>query len=207
MTGPELKALRGKVGLSQKDLAGKLRLNQTRISLYERGALVIAPEVEEKIEKVLVEFQVRRKTEPPVEKGRPKKMSRAEKDAKAKEEWDRKTAEYVEKHGRESTDRAVISKESMHQELQSETAKTETVSLKTETVSLLDETPRMPIEVMVCTDVTLSRETLSALADLILKGIRVLREEPVAIRPEVLRAEKEGDRYRARTQELLGRGY
>ncbi len=200
MTGSELKALREKVGLSQKDLAGKLRLNQTRISLYERGALVIAPEVEEKIEKVLVEFQVRRKTEPPVEKGRPKKLSRAEKDAKAKEEWDRKTAEYVEKHGRESTDRAVISKESMHQEFPSETA-------KTETIPLWDETPRMPIEVRVCHDVTLSRETLLALSDLILKGIRALREEPVAIRPEVLRAEKEADRYRARTQELLGRGY
>ena len=136
MTGSELRDLREKVGLSQKDLAGKLRLNQTRISLYERGALVIAPEVEEKIEKVLVEFQVRRKTEPSVEKGRPKKLSRAEKDAKAKEELDRKTAEYVEKHGRESTDRAAISEESIHQagetkptDLQSKTAKNETVSL------------------------------------------------------------------------------
>ena len=200
MTGSELRDLREKVGLSQKDLAGKLRLNQTRISLYERGALVIAPEVEEKIEKVLVEFQVRRKTEPPVEKGRPKKLSRAEKDAKAKEEWDRKTAEYVEKHGRESTDRAVISKESMHQELPSKTA-------KRETVSLWDETSRRPIEVRVCHDVTLSRETLLALSDLILKGIRALREEPVSIRPDVIQAAKEGDRYRTRCQEILTRGY
>ena len=183
MTGSELKALREKVGLSQKDLAGKLRTNQTRISLYERGALVIAPEVEEKIEKVLVEFQVRRKTEPPVEKGRPKKMSRAEKDVKAKEEWDRKTAEYVEKHGRESTDRENVSGEST----------------------------RPPAEVRLCSTVELGPETLKAIKDMIETAIRELAkvkaQAPVTIRPEVIQAAKEGDRYRAQAQEKLGRGW
>ena len=62
-----------------------------------------------------------------------------------------------------------------------------------------------------CSTVELGPETLKALKDMIETAIRELAkvksQAPVAIRPEVIQAAKDGDRYRAMTQEKLGRGW
>lgn len=68
-----------------------------------------------------------------------------------------------------------------------------------------------PAEVRLCQTVELGPETLKALKDLIEAAIRELGkmkvEAPITIRPEVIQAAKEGDRYRAQAQEKLGRGW
>ena len=66
-----------------------------------------------------------------------------------------------------------------------------------------------PAEVRVCSTVELGPETLRAIKDMIETAIRGLMktDAPVAIKPEVIKAAKEGDRYRAQVQEKLGRGW
>ena len=68
-----------------------------------------------------------------------------------------------------------------------------------------------PAEVRMCSTVELGPETLKALKDVIETAVRELAkvkvEAPVTIRPEVIQAAKEGDRYRAQAQEKLGRGW
>ncbi len=68
-----------------------------------------------------------------------------------------------------------------------------------------------PAEVRVCSTVELGPETLKALKDMIETAVRELvklkSQAPVTIRPEVIQASKEGDRYRAQAQEKLGRGW
>ena len=89
--------------------------------------------------------------------------------------------EPVENDISKSTDRPVISTESTHRPL-----------------------PDLPRTITV----ELSPESIRRLGQIILDGIRAMREEPVAIKPEVIQAAREGDRYRARAQEILnGRGY
>lgn len=62
-----------------------------------------------------------------------------------------------------------------------------------------------PAPVALPSRVELGPMTIRVLADLILAGIREMRGE-YAIRPEVIQSAKEGDRYRARCQEILTRG-
>ena len=68
-----------------------------------------------------------------------------------------------------------------------------------------------PAEVRMCSTVELGPETMKALKDMIETAIRELVnvkvQAPVAIKPEVIPAAKEGDRYRAQAQERLGRGW
>ena len=68
-----------------------------------------------------------------------------------------------------------------------------------------------PAEVRLCSTVELGPETLKALKDMIETAVRELAkvkvEAPVAIRPEVLNAKRDGDRYRAQATELMGRGW
>ena len=113
-------------------------------------------------------------------------------DREAKEEWDRKTAQEMKRRGEvpqnvendlsKSTDRTVISTKSTD-----------------------------PAEVRLCPTVELGPETMKALKDMIETAIRELVnvkvQAPVAIKPEVIQAAKEGDRYRAQAQERLGRGW
>ena len=68
-----------------------------------------------------------------------------------------------------------------------------------------------PAEVRLCSTVELGPETMKALKDMIETAIRELAkvktEAPVAIRPEVINAKRDGDRYRAQATELMGRGW
>ena len=68
-----------------------------------------------------------------------------------------------------------------------------------------------PAEVRVCSTVELGPETMKALKDMIETAVRELAkvkaQAPVTIRPEVLNAKRDGDRYRAQSTELMGRGW
>ena len=68
-----------------------------------------------------------------------------------------------------------------------------------------------PVEVRMCPVVELGPETMKALKDMIETAVRemvkVKTEAPVAIRPEVIKAAKEGDIRRSQTQAILGRGW
>lgn len=67
-----------------------------------------------------------------------------------------------------------------------------------------ESTPE-PVQVRIFQTVELGPETMRAIKDLIETAVRQLRMIPIS--PDVLKAEKEGDRYRAKTQEVLGRGW
>lgn len=74
-------------------------------------------------------------------------------------------------------------------------------------VTFTESPPRLPDPPKTLV-IELSPESIRRLGQIILDGIRAMREEPVAIKPEVIQAAREGDRYRERTQEILnGRGY
>ena len=68
-----------------------------------------------------------------------------------------------------------------------------------------------PAEVRMCSTVELGPETMKALKDMIETAVRELvklqSQAPVTIRPEVLNAKRDGDRYRAQSTELMGRGW
>ena len=67
------------------------------------------------------------------------------------------------------------------------------------------------IEVRMCPVVELGPETMKALKDMIETAIRELVnvkvQAPVAIKPEVLNAKRDGDRYRAQSTGMSGRGW
>ena len=68
-----------------------------------------------------------------------------------------------------------------------------------------------PAEVRMCSTVELGPETMKALKDMIEMAVRemvkVKTEAPVAIRPDVIQAAKEGAEYRRKTQAIIGRGW
>ena len=79
-----------------------------------------------------------------------------------------------------------------------------------------------PVQVRMCQTIELGPETMNAIKDLIETAIVALKETQltpeslknisyalrgISITPEVIQASKEGDRYRAKTQEILGRGW
>ncbi len=108
-------------------------------------------------------------------------------EVRAREWWQKKTDAYLEaqRQRRKSREEEGTSKESL--------------------------TVPPPVEVRMCSTVELGPETLKALKDMIETAIRELvkvkAQDPVTIRPEVIQAAKEGDRYRAQAQEKLGRGW
>ena len=192
MTGPQLRIIRECAGISQLKLAQMLGTSQTWVSRFERGLSLIPESVAEKVALVL--------PKPTLEAQKVK-----EEEIRAREQWQKKTDTYlktnrgrprkesVEKGDPESTDRENVSGES-----------TSGVD------AALTGSERTVIhEVRLCPTVELGPETMKALKDMIETAIRELGkvQAPVTIRPEVIQAAKEGDRYRAQVQEKLGRGW
>ena len=194
MTGPQLRIIRECAGISQLKLAQMLGTSQTWVSRFERGLSLIPESVAEKVALVL--------PKPTLEAQKVK-----EEEIRAREQWQKKTDTYlktnrgrprkesVEKGDPESTDRENVSGES-----------TSGVD------AALTGSERTVIhEVRLCPTVELGPETMKALKDMIETAIRELAkvkaQAPVTIRPEVIQAAKEGDRYRAQAQEKLGRGW
>ena len=66
-----------------------------------------------------------------------------------------------------------------------------------------------PAEVRMCSTVELGPETLRAIKDMIETAVREMAKSqaPVTIRPEVLNAKRDGDRYRAQSTGMSGRGW
>ncbi len=60
----------------------------------------------------------------------------------------------------------------------------------------------LPTEAHICTTIELGPETMKALRDMIDAAVRAMKTE--ALKPEVIAAQRDGDRYRKRTQEILG---
>ena len=108
-----------------------------------------------------------------------------EEEIRAREQWQKKTDHYIEAQREERKSR------------KERTAK--------------EALPVPPAEVRLCSTVELGPETLKALKDMIEMAVRELvkvkAQAPVTIRPEVIQAAKEGDRYREKAQEKLGRGW
>ena len=192
MTGPQLRIIRECAGISQLALGKMLGISQTWISRYERGLSFIPELMAERVAMVL--------PKPTLEAQKVK-----EEEIRAREQWQKKTDAYlktnrgrprkesVEKGDPESTDRENVSGES-----------TSGVD------AALTGSERTVIhEVRLCPTVELGPETMKALKDMIETAIRELGkvQAPVTIRPEVIQAAKEGDRYRAQVQEKLGRGW
>ena len=86
-------------------------------------------------------------------------------------------------------------------------SKNETKQANTETNVVKDGSTAFriePVQVRMCQTVELGPETMKALADLIDTAVRQIRNPSLA--PEVIKAAREGDRYRAKTQEVLRKG-
>ena len=195
MTGPQLRIIRECAGISQLALGKMLGISQTWVSRYERGLSLIPEEIAEKVALALPKATLEAQTAKTEE-------------IRAREWWQKKTDAYLKEHHRgrprkesvekgdpESTDRENVSGES-----------TSGVD------AALTGSERTVIhEVRLCSTVELGPETLKALKDMIEMAVRemvkVKTEAPVAIRPEVIQAAKEGDIRRSQTQAILGRGW
>ena len=209
MTGPELRAIRAHTGLTQFKFARAIGSNQTRITIWERGVVMIPDAIAEKIAvtfpQAVRSAKVEKEEAPP--KGRRTRPKQIAEDKAAEVAWKRQTEahlrgdarhgarQYVENDTSESTDRENVSGES---------------------TSGVDRArpgfeKSVVTEVRMCSTVELGPETMKALKDMIETAVRELAkvkaQAPVTIRPEVIKAAKEGDRYRAQVQEKLGRGW
>ncbi len=59
-----------------------------------------------------------------------------------------------------------------------------------------------------CQTVELGPETMKAISDLVLSAVTsICNGRSIAIRPEVIQSARDGDRHRARTQEILDQGW
>ena len=194
MTGPQLRVIRECAGISQLALGKMLGISQTWISRYERGLSFISELVAERVAITL--------PKPTLEAQKVK-----EEEIRAREQWKKKTDAYLEAQRQRRKSR----KESVEKDAPESTDR-ENISGE----STFGVDPGRPgfekavvTEVRLCSTVELGPETLKALKDMIETAIRGLAkvkvEAPVTIRPEVIQAAKDGDRYRAMTQEKLGR--
>ena len=183
MTGPQLRIIRECAGISQLALGKMLGISQTWVSRFERGLSLIPDDVAEKVAMVLPKATLEAQTAKTEE-------------IRAREQWKKKTDAYLKEHRRGRP-----RKESVE--------KGDPESTDRENVSGESTCPDPPVEVRLCSTVELGPETLKALKDMIETAIRELAkpQAPVTIRPEVIKAAKEGDRYRAQVQEKLGRGW
>ena len=108
-----------------------------------------------------------------------------EEEIRAREQWQKKTDAYLKEHhrGRPRKEKRTVKEPSV----------------------------APPAEVRVCSTVELGPETLKALKDMIETAVRELVnvkvQAPVAIKPEVLNAKRDGDRYRAQSTGMSGRGW
>ena len=158
MTPAELKSLRMRSEMTMTELAKRLGVSISLVSIWERGKAPIPPDRLKEIKKVC---------------------------------------------GKESPDE--------FRDLEQERWRNEAYAS-----SLTKSSPRTP------QTVELGPETMKALKDLINEAIVALKETQltpeslknisyalrgISITPEVIQASKEGDRYRAKTQEILGRGW
>ena len=185
MTGQELRIIRECAGISQLALGKMLGISQTWISRYERGLSFIPELMAERVAMVLPKATLEAQT-----------AKREE--IRAREQWQKKTDAYLKEHHRGRP-----RKESVE--------KGDPESTDREVVSISSTRRDPPAEVRLCSTVELGPETMKALKDMIETAIlelaKVKAQAPVTIRPEVIQAAKEGDRYRAQAQEKLGRGW
>ena len=183
MTGPQLRIIRECAGISQLKLAQMLGTSQTWVSRFERGLSLIPESVAEKVAMVLPKATLEAQT-----------AKREE--IRARERWQKKTDAYLKEHHRGRPRKESVEKGDPE---------------STDRENISGESTCPPVEVRMCSTVELGPETLKALKDMIETAVRELAkvkvEAPVTIRPEVIQAAKEGDRYRAQAQEKLGRGW
>ena len=195
MTGPMLRIIRECAGISQLALGKMLGLSQTWISRFERGLSIIPEEIAEKVALALPKATLEAQTAKTEE-------------IRAREWWQKKTDAYLKEHHRGGSRKESVEKETPES--------TDRENVSGESTSGVD--PARPgfeksviTEVRMCSTVELGPETLKALKDMIETAIRELAkakvQAPVVIKPEVIQAAKEGDRYRAQAQERLGRGW
>ena len=183
MTGPQLRIVRECAGISQLKLAQMLKTSQTWISRFERGISLIPEEIAEKVAMVLPKATLEAQTAKTEE-------------IRAREQWKKKMDAYLKEHHRGGS-----RKESVE--------KGDPESTDRENVS--GESTCHPAEVRMCSTVELGPETLRAIKDMIETAIRELVnvkvQAPVTIRPEVINAKRDGDRYRAQSTGMSGRGW
>ncbi len=180
MTGTELKAIREAAGHSQGKLGKMLKTFQTRISLYERGAIPIPEDVAEKVAILLPA---------PKEDDEDKTL----RERAVKRAWTRRTEEYIKAHPESPRKRKAKGDPTVKDSL-----------------TVPEPGPDRPVEVRMCSTVELGPQTMRALSEMIREAVRemakaVKPDGPEVIRPEVIAAAKDGDRYRAQCQEVLGR--
>ena len=183
MTGPQLRIIRECAGISQLALGKMLGISQTWVSRYERGLSFIPELVAEKVVLALPKATLEAQTAKTEE-------------IRAREWWQKKTDAYLKEHHRGRPRKESVEKGDPE---------------STDRENISGESTCPPVEVRMCSTVELGPETLKALKDMIETAVRELAkvkvEAPVTIRPEVIQAAKEGDRYRAQAQEKLGRGW
>ena len=195
MTGHQLRIIRECAGISQLKLAQMIGTSQTWITRYERGIFLIPEEITEKVAMVL--------PKPTLEAQKVK-----EEEIRAREQRKKKTDAYLKEHHRGGSRKESVERDDLES--------TDRENVSGESTSGVD--PARPgfeksviTEVRMCSTVELGPETLKALKDMIETAVRELvkvkSQAPVTIRPEVIQAAKEGDRYREKAQEKLGRGW
>ena len=194
MTGPQLRIIRECAGISQLALGKMLGISQTWVSRFERGLSLIPEEIAEKVAMVLPKATLEAQTAK-TEEIRAREWWQKKTDTYLKTNRGRPRKESVEKGDPESTDRENVSGES-----------TSGVD------AALTGSERTVIhEVRLCSTVELGPETMKALKDMIETAVREMVKEkteaPVAIRPEVINAKRDGDRYRAQSTGMSGRGW
>ena len=195
MTGPQLRIVRECAGISQLALGKMLGISQTWISRYERGVVLIPEEIAEKVAMLL--------PKPTLESRKVK-----EEEVRARERWQKKTDAYLKEHHRGGSRKESVEKETPES--------TDRENISGESTSGVDPAgagfeKSVITEVRMCSTVELGPETLRAIKDMIETAIlelaKVKAQAPVTIRPEVINAKRDGDRYRAQATELMGRGW
>ena len=195
MTGPQLRIIRECAGISQLKLAQMLKTSQTWISRFERGLSLIPEEIAEKVALALPKATLEAQTAKTEE-------------IRARERWQKKTDAYLKEHHRGGSRKESV--ESGNPE------STDRENVSGESTSGVDPAgagfeKSVITEVRMCSTVELGPETLRAIKDMIETAVRELvkvkSQAPVTIRPEVINAKRDGDRYRAQSTGMSGRGW
>ena len=191
MTGPQLRVIRECAGISQLALGKMLGISQTWITRFERGLSPIPEEIAEKVAMVLPKATL-------------EAQNAKTEEIRAREWWQKKTDAYLKEHHRGGS-----RKESVEKETPESTDRENVSGESTSGVdAALTGSERTVIhEVRLCPTVELGPETMKALKDMIETAVRELVnvkvQAPVTIRPEVVQAAKEGDRYREKLRGIL----
>ena len=179
MTGPQLRIIRECAGISQLALGKMLGISQTWVSRFERGLSLIPPSVAEKVTMVLPKATLEAQTAKTEE-------------IRAREWWQKKTDAYLKEHHRGGSRKESVEKGDPE---------------STDREDISGESTCPPAEVRLCSTVELGPETLRAIKDMIETAVRELAkakvQAPVVIKPEVIQAAKEADRYREKLRGIL----